>query len=70
MTHYEVAYGQQPPLVVSYNPGTSKVNVMDSFLQNWEATLATLKENMEMTQNCMKQEVDQHHFDHSFEEGD
>ena len=45
MTPCEEVYGQHPPYMVSYLLGTSKVNAMDSFLQNWEATLAPLKEN-------------------------
>ena len=48
MTHYEVVYGQQPPSMVSYLPSTSKVNAVDSFLQNREATLVTLKGNLVM----------------------
>ena len=42
---------------------------MDSLLQNQEAPLSILKENLEMAQNHMKQQVDQHHSKHSFEEG-
>lgn len=56
MSPYEVVYGQQPPSMISYLPGTSKVNFKDNFLQNREATLATLKENLEMDQNCTKQQ--------------
>ena len=70
MTPYEAVYVQQPPFVVSYLLGTSKVNAMDSFLETQEATLATLKENLAMAQNCMKQQVYQHHSENSFEEGD
>ena len=57
MMPYEEIYGQQPCSVVSYLLGTSKVNVMDMLLQNWETTLVTLKENLEMAQNHMKQQV-------------
>ena len=48
MTPYEVVYSKKNPSMVSYLPGTSKVNVMDSLLQNQDATLATLKENFTM----------------------
>ena len=60
MEDYELVYGQQPYSIISYLLGNSKVNSMDSFLQNYESTLATLNENMEMSQNRMKQQVDQH----------
>ena len=39
MKPYEPFYGQQTPFVVSYLPSTSKLNVVDSLLQNQEATL-------------------------------
>ena len=55
--------------MVSYLPSTSKVNGVDSFLQNRNATLLTLREKLEMDQNCMKQQVEKHFSKHSFEEG-
>lgn len=45
MTPYEVSYGQQQPLVVSYIPSTSKVHAMDNMLDNLESILHILKEN-------------------------
>ena len=56
--------------MVSHLLSTSKANAMDNFLQNREATLATLKENLTMPQNRMKQQAYQHHSKRSFEEGD
>lgn len=58
MTPYEVVYGQQLPFVVSYLLSTSKVHTMDVLLHNREATLLTLKDNLAMAQNRMKQQVD------------
>ena len=43
---------------------------MDSSLQNREATLATLKQNLAMDQNYMKQQAYHHHSKCSFKEGD
>ena len=43
MKAYEEVYGQQSPSLVSYLSSTSKVNVVDSFLEIQEATLAILK---------------------------
>lgn len=47
MTHYEAVYGQQPPFMVSYLPNTSKINDVDSLLQNQEAALTTFKGNFD-----------------------
>jgi hypothetical protein len=60
MMPYEVVYVQQLPLVVSYLPGTSKVQEMKTLLHNCQLTLATLKDNLAMTQNRMKQQAYQH----------
>jgi hypothetical protein len=55
MTPYEIVYGQQPPTVTSYIPGTSKVHAIDKSLQGRVATLMALKDNLHMAQKCMKQ---------------
>jgi hypothetical protein len=55
MTPYETVYGQQPPIVTSYLPGTSKVQAIDKLLQGRETTFMTLKDNLHMAQNHMKQ---------------
>jgi hypothetical protein len=59
MTPYEVVYGQNPPSMVSYLLGTSKVQVVDHMLHTREAILCTLKDNLVMAQNHMKQQVNQ-----------
>jgi hypothetical protein len=48
MTPFEVVYGQNPPLVLSYFPGVSKVQAVDQMLTVREAILRTLKENLFM----------------------
>jgi hypothetical protein len=58
MTTYVIVYGQQPPTITSYLPGTSKVQTIDKLLQGMELTLADLKENLHMAQNHMKQQAD------------
>jgi hypothetical protein len=55
MTPFEVVYGQKPPSVLSYLPGVSKVQAVDQMLTVRETILRTLKENLIMAQNCMKQ---------------
>lgn len=54
--------------MVCYLPDTSKVNAVDSSLQIQEATLSTLKENLTVAQNRMKQQEDQHRSKCLFEE--
>jgi hypothetical protein len=70
MTPFEAVYGQNPPLVLSYFPGVSKVQAIDQTLIVREAILHTLKENLVMDKNCMKQQADQGHSKHQFAEGD
>ena len=70
MTPYEAVYGQQPPSVLTYLPGSSKVQAVDNLLQNRDVILKTLKDNLVLAQNRMKQQVDQHRSERTFEEGD
>ena len=55
----EAVYGQNPPLVLSYLLGVSKVQAVDQTLTVREAILRTLKENLVMAQNHMKQQANQ-----------
>jgi hypothetical protein len=70
MTPFEVVYGQNPPLVLSYLPGVLKVQVVDQTLIVQEAILRTLKDNLVMAQNRMKQQADQGNSERQFTEGD
>jgi hypothetical protein len=70
MTPFEAVYGQKPPSVLSYLPGASKVQAVDLTLTTREAILHTLKENLVMAQNRMKQQADQGHSECQFAEGD
>jgi hypothetical protein len=70
MTSFEAIYGQNPPSVLSYLPGLSKVQVVDQTLTVQEAILCTLEENFVMAQNRMKQQADQSRSKRQFVEGD
>jgi hypothetical protein len=70
MTPFEAVYGQNPPSVLSYLPGVSKVQEVNKTLTTRADILCTLKDNLVMAHNQMKQQVDQHHSEHHFEEGD
>ena len=58
MTPYEAIYGQEPPSMAFYVPRTSKFHVVDRTLHSREAIMHILKENLDMAQNQMKQQVD------------
>jgi hypothetical protein len=70
MTPFEVIYGQNPPSVLSYLPGVSKVQAVDQTLTVREVILRTIKENLVMAQNRMKQQVYQGRSECQFTEGD
>jgi hypothetical protein len=59
MTHFEAVYGKKPPSFLSYLLGVLKVQAVAQTLTVREAILHTLKENLVMAQNRMKQQVDQ-----------
>jgi hypothetical protein len=70
MTPFEAVYGKNPPSILSYFPGVSKVQAVDQTLTFQEAILRTLKDNLVMAQNRMKQQTDQGHSERQFAEGD
>jgi hypothetical protein len=70
MTPFEAVYGQNPPLVLSYMPSVSKVQEVDKKLTIREAILHTLKDNLMLAQNHMKQQANQGHSECQFVERD
>ena len=70
MTPYEAVYGQPPPSLTSYLPGSSKVQAIDSTLAQREQLLQTLKDNLVQAQHRMKQQTDQHRSERVFNQGD
>jgi hypothetical protein len=70
MTPFEEIYGQNPPSILSYMPGVSKVHEVDTNLTICEAILPTLKEKNFMDQNHMKKQENQGHYECHFVEGD
>jgi len=55
---------------MSYLPSTSKVQEVYKLIQNSAANLATLKDNLAMAPNRMKQQADQHRSERNFEVGE
>jgi hypothetical protein len=70
VTPFEAVYGQKLPLVLSYFLGVSKVQAVDQTLTVRETNFRTLKENLVMAQNHMKQQADQGRSERQFVEGD
>jgi hypothetical protein len=70
VTIFEAVYGKNPPSFISYFPGVSKVKAVDHMLTVREAILHTLKDNLVMAKNHMKQQEDQGRFECQFAEGD
>jgi hypothetical protein len=54
VTDFEVVYGQNPPSVLSYFLGVSNVQAVEEMITVREDILHTLKENLVMDQNRMK----------------
>ena len=63
-------YGYQPPSITSYLREDSKVQEVEDHIKNQQQVLQLLKDNLTLAQNRMKQHVDQHHSESSFDVGD
>jgi hypothetical protein len=70
MTPFEAVYGQKPPSVIPYMSGISKAQEVDHDRIASMTILRTLKENLFMAHNRMKQQADQGHSECQFVEGD
>jgi hypothetical protein len=70
MNLFEAVYGKNPHLILSYLPGVSKVQAVDQILTVRESILCTLKDNLVMAQNRMKQQEDEGCYEPQFAEGD
>jgi hypothetical protein len=70
MIPFKVVYGQNPPSVLSYILGVSKVHEFDKNITICEDILCSLKDNLVMAQNRMKKQTDQGHLELHFVEGD
>jgi hypothetical protein len=70
MTPFEELYGKNPPSVLSYMPSVSKFHEVDQTITVREAILRTVKDNLFMAHNRMKQQADQGHSERQFVEGD
>lgn len=63
-------YGYQPPSITSYLRENSKVQVVEHHIEHQQEVLQLLKDNLMLAHNRMKQQVDQHCSEISFNIGD
>ena len=70
MTPFEAVYGVPPPNLLAYIPGTSRVQAVDEYLRDRDTILLELRHNLQLAQNRMKCQVDQHRREVSFTMGD
>ena len=63
-------YGYHPPSITSYLRENSKVQAVEDHIDNQQEVLKLLKDNLNLAQNLMKQQVDQHRSERSFDVGD
>ena len=63
-------YGYHPSSITSYLRENSKVQAVEDHIEHQQEVLQLLKDNLNLAQNRMKQQADQHHSERSFDVGD
>jgi hypothetical protein len=58
LTPFEVVYGVPPPRLLTYIPGTTRVQAVDEVLRNREQILSILNHNLKQAQQRMKKYAD------------
>jgi hypothetical protein len=69
LTPFEVVYGVPPPRLLSYIPGTTRVQAVDEVLRNREQILSILHHNLQQAQQRMKKYADIKRTERNFEVG-
>ena len=69
-TPFQVVYGREPPTLLSYVPGTSKVVAVEQLLVDHDNIIRKAKEHLKEAQVRMKKIYDQHHQEKEFKVGD
>lgn len=70
MTPYEAVYGRLPPLHLPYLPGESKVDAVNSNLQQKEKVIKLLRFNLQRAEHRMVQMANKKRSDRQFQIGD
>ncbi|KAJ8752156.1 hypothetical protein K2173_003764 [Erythroxylum novogranatense] len=69
-TPFELVYGRPPPSLLSYVPGTTKVQSVDDYLRQRAEVLKELKLNLRLAQEKMKLHADKKRREVEFNVGD
>lgn len=69
-TPFRVVYGRGPPRLLSYVPGSIRVDAVDNALTNRDLVLNQIKSNLQRAQNRMKEHYDKRHRDVEYNIGD
>jgi hypothetical protein len=69
MSPFKALYRYPTPSISCFLKDNSKVQEIQSRMENTKETLTILKENLQMVKNMMKQEANQHRSERKFEEG-
>ena len=70
MTSFEAVYGILPPHLLTYVPGTSRVQAVDEYLRDRDTILYELRHNLSLARQRMKSQADLKRREVSFEVGD
>ena len=63
-------YGYHPRSITSYLKENSKAQTVEDHIEHQQEVLQLLKDNLNLAQNQMKRQADQHHSERSFDVGD
>ena len=63
-------YGYHPPSITSYLRENSRAQVVEDHIEHQQEVLQLLKDNLNLAQNRMTQQADQHHSERIFDVGD
>jgi hypothetical protein len=69
-TPFQVVYGREPPSLLSYEPGLSKVPAVDRQLIDRDVFIADIKDRLLHAQELMKTQYNSHHRHVEFAVGD
>ena len=69
LTPFEALYGYSPLRLLDYILGTTLVGAVNEHLKSWQQVLSLLKQNLLLTQERMKSQVDKHRSERSFAVG-
>ena len=70
MTPFVALYGYHPPSITSSLRENLKVQAVEDHIEHQQEVIQLLKDNLNLAQNRMKQQENQHRSERSFDVGD